>query len=40
MAGWQRELGYAYDLAAPATTSAVIDCEPFSECDAPIACSP
>ena len=30
MDAWQREFGYAYayDLAAPATISAVIDCEP------------
>jgi hypothetical protein len=31
MSAWQRQFGYAYsyDLAAPATISAVIDCEPF-----------
>jgi hypothetical protein len=31
MDAWQREFGYAfaYDLAAPVTISAIIDCEPF-----------
>ncbi len=31
MNAWQRKFGYAYayDLAAPATISAIIDCEPF-----------